>query len=209
MKKAAVRSVLAASIVSLAVLLSMAGQVPVAYAQATHIRWDLITVTVTAVPFTITIDAGGSASAFANDNSEITLTGSGTFVAPAGGGGTSDAVTGGGTWQTSDPLGIATGSGTYQVTGLVRWEVAPGNQDGVVDHIGTGATYRAGLAVLRIEYSDGEAGVLTLSCMGLGTTSPAGVFEGITASKGYVDYWNREAPSIPNDENFTNFHVVR
>jgi hypothetical protein len=24
-----------------------------------------------------------------------------------------------------------------------------------------------------------------------------------------VDYWNREAPSFPNDQNFTNFHVVR
>jgi hypothetical protein len=38
--------------------------------------------------------------------------------------------------------------------------------------------------------------------------SPDTLFEGITASKGFVDYWNRAAP-VPNvDGNRTLFHVL-
>src|SRR5712692_9964655 len=92
---------------------------------AEHVRWEIIT-NATGSPL-----PGGIASARAQNCSKITLTGSGTFVAPAGGGGTSSGVTGGGTWETfsatapctcsSTATGTSTGSGTYEVTGLVRW----------------------------------------------------------------------------------------
>jgi hypothetical protein len=77
----------------------------------------------------------------------------------------------------------------------------------VIDNIAPIANARAGLAVLRVEYSDGEDGVLTVSCALPG--SPASIFEGITASKSFVDYWNRLAPVPMVDGNRTNFHVVR
>jgi len=164
--------------------------------EAAHVRWDIIHVDFA----NLTLSAGGQASAFANDQSSITLTGSGTFVASAGDEETSSAVTGGGTWHTFNPTGKATGSGTYSVTGLVRWEPAPGTlPPGFVDLIGDPADTSPGLAVLRIAYSDGSAGVLVLSCTFDGT--PPAVFEGVTASKGFVDYWNRQ------EENFTDFHV--
>src|SRR5438128_11750018 len=84
---------------------------------AQHVRWDIISLTGGAPPGPI--NPGGHASASAPDGDTITLTGSGTFVAPASGGG-SGAVTGGGTWSTT-----ANGaSGTYTVTGLVSWESA-------------------------------------------------------------------------------------
>jgi len=182
----------------------MIARTPIAFSQAAHIRWDIVHFTSFSPP---TFEAGGFASAHANDTTTITLTGSGTFVAPAGGGGTSSAATGGGMWETFDASGVSTGTGMYQVTGLVRWEEAPGSSgSGTIDNIAPIANARAGLAVLRIEYSDGEHGVLTVSCALAGT--PDSVFEGITASKGFVDYWNRVAP-LPNiDGNRTNFHVV-
>ncbi len=37
--------------------------------------------------------------------------------------------------------------------------------------------------------------------------SPDSVFEGITASKGFVDYWNREAPVPGIDASRTLFHI--
>ena len=193
-------------VVSLAVLLSMTIRAPAAYGQAAHIRWDIVHLT----SFSPTIfEAGGFASAHANDNSTITLTGSGTFVAPAGGNGSSSGVTGGGTWETFDASHVSTGSGMYQVTGLVRWEEAPGSiPAGVTDLIGPAADAHSGLAVLRIDYSDGEHGVLTVSCH-LPAGTPDSVFEGIVASKSFVDYWNRVAP-VPNvDGNRTAFHHVR
>jgi hypothetical protein len=163
---------------------------------AAHVRWDIIHVDFS----TLTLSAGGRASAFANDQSSITLTGSGMFVAPAGDGKTSSAVTGGGTWQTFDPGGRSTGSGTYSVTSLVGWTPAPGFlPPGFTDQIGDPTDTSPGLAVLRIAYSDGTAGILVLSCT-FGGTPPA-VFEGVTASKGFVDYWIRQ------EENFTDFHV--
>jgi len=97
-------------------------------------------------------------------------------------------------------LTVPTGGGTYSVTGLVRWEPAPGTlPPGFIDLIGFAADTSPGLAVLRIAYSDGSAGVLVLSCTFAGT--PPAVFEGVTASKGFVDYWNRQ------EEDFTDFHL--
>ena len=112
-----------------------------------------------------------SASALAADGSVITLTGSGTFHP-----GDSEEVTGGGSWTVSTG-----GSGTYNVTGLVRFDLAPGSVPGV-------PSIHAGLAFLRIAYSDGSRGILAVNCMLPGT--PANVSEGITASKDFVDYFN-------------------
>ena len=112
------------------------------------------------------------------------MTGSGTFVAPAGRDGTSSATTGGGTWTTYTPGGVATGSGTYEVSGLVRWESTPfppGGPPPRTDLIDPSAVRSTGLAVLRITYSDGQHGILVVSCTGV--TAPAFMFEGITATK--------------------------
>ena len=62
------------------------------------------------------------------------------------------------------------------------------------------------LAVLLIAYSDGSEGTLVISCNG--GFAPASIFEGITATKGYVDYWNREAPVGGVDADRTIFHVI-
>src|SRR5262249_24398643 len=89
------------------VLLSMMATVSVAFGQAAHVRWDIVSVDFTASP--VSVNAGGVAAALANDGlSIIKLTGSGTFAAfdPTD-------VTGGGTWATSGPVGTATG--TYSV----------------------------------------------------------------------------------------------
>lgn len=183
------------------VLLVMAGTVPSAFSQADHVRWDIVSLF--AVPGCTS--PGGSASAFANDNSFITVTGAGTFVAPGGGGGTSGAATGGGNWETFSPVETSTGSGTYSVTGLVRWDQAPGAPPPLCDNIGDPAERSAGLAILRVEYSDGSPGILVVSCRLVGTS--LSVFEGITASKGFVDYFNAQAPVAGVDANRTLFHV--
>ncbi len=144
---------------------------------AAHIEWQLFT----------------SGSATAADGLKIIVTGNGTFVAPAGGDGISSAVTGGGTWETRDASDAVTGSGNYRVTGLVRWERALASLPSI-----PGST--AGLAVLRVEYDDGSAGTLTISCR-ISNAQP-GRFEGVTASKGFVDFWNRVVPSP------TLFHIL-
>jgi hypothetical protein len=182
---------------------------------ATKIRWDLVSL----ISFSpVTAVTGGHDSALANDGSEVTLTGSGTFVftptnQPIA------AVTGGGTWQTFAPDRVtSTGSGTYVVDRLVRFSPAPGVQTStLVDEIGNGtlADNRAGLAVFDIEYSDGSRGILAVSCHLNGNpppqgpdASPASIFEGVTASKGFVDYWNRVPPVPGVDANRTIFHVI-
>ncbi len=134
-------------------------------ATATQVGWEIFT----------------SASATAADGLKIIVTGSGTFVAPASGGGTSSAATGGGAWETRDASAAVTGSGNYTVTGLVRWERALASVSSI-----PGST--AGLAILRVEYDDGSAGTLTISCRISGVQP--GRFEGVTASKGFVDFWN-------------------
>src|SRR5205807_1101973 len=105
----------------------------VASAHAARIGWEIF----------------GSASDTARDGLKITVTGSGTFIAPADGRGTSDeagrhfrhdAVTGGGTWETRNASEV-TGSGRYVVTGLVSWERAAASVPSM-----PGST--AGLAIL-------------------------------------------------------------
>lgn len=176
----------------------------VASAQATHVQWDIISLG--GVP--PAASPGGVASATANDGSMITTTGTGTFVAPAGGAGSDGSATGGGTWETFAPGGAPTGSGTYWVTGLVRWDRAPGSlPTPPFDNIGNPAERSAGLAVLRVEYSDGSRGVLVVSCRLAG--SPAAMPEGISATKSFVDYYSVLPPMPGVDANRTLFHVRR
>ncbi len=167
-------------------------------ADEAKVRWDIISVNFA----TLTLSAGGIASARAHDSSKITLTGSGTFGSSEDGG-----VSGGGTWATFDPAGAPAGSGTYKVKRLVSWEPAPGTPPLPHDAIGDRSDESAGLAVLRIRYSDGSRGVMTVSCTLVG--SPAAIFEGVTATKGAVDYWNAETPPAPpGNANRTNFHIL-
>jgi hypothetical protein len=192
------------TIIGLSIIVLMAAASSFAFAQATHVRWDIITVNFVE----LTVEAGGVASATANDGSFITMTGSGTFVAPAGGNGTSSAATDGGTWTTYTSGGVVTGAGTYAVTGLVRWDRAPfppGAPPPLTDLIEPSAVRSTGLAVLRITYSDGQHGILVVSCTG--STAPAFMFEGITATKGFEDYKSPVLPVPGVDGNRTLFHV--
>ncbi|SRR6266542_5239621 len=187
----------------IAVLLFVVGAASVASGAAVSVRWDIIRLD--PFPDPTTALAGGVASALAQDGSSIVLHGSGTFVAPGGGGGTSGAVTGGGTWETFDTDGTtSTGSGSYLVTGLVRWDAAPGTFP-LIDGIGNAADASSGLAVLRIAYDDGSLGTLVVSCHLPAGGTPDSIFEGVRASKGYVDYWNGTPPV--GNTNRTVFHV--
>ena len=162
---------------------------------AAHVRWDIISTS--GIP-PAPLNPGGHASAIAPDGDTIRLMGSGHFVAPASGGGSS-AVDGGGTWTTSG------GSGTYEVTALVSWERANDQANvGFVDNIGEG-TRTNGTAVLKIAFSDGSSGILTVGCHGPG--APPGIFEGIATTKGYKTYYNVQSPAPGVDANRTIFHV--
>lgn len=174
------------------------------FADGTKVRWDIVSIDRSNFADHVTVSAGGILHPKAEDGSTITLTGSGTFRLGEDGG-----VTGGGAWTTSSPSGVHTGTGTYKVKRLVSWVPAPGATPARFhDTIGIHAQESAGLAVLQVRYSDGSAGVLTVSCT-LGGTSAA-VFEGVTAAKGYVDYWNREhgEEPPPAPATATLFHVM-
>jgi hypothetical protein len=153
----------------------------------------------------ITVRAGGTASALAQDGSQITVTGFGTFEVG------DENVTGGGTWKTIAADGVTvTGMGHFVVTKLIRFVLAPGHLPFTFnDTIGDVTKTHAGLAHLRVDYDDGSKGILIISCAAPG--APPSMFEGITASKGFVDYWNRLAPdesSIFGSPNFTLFHLL-
>ncbi|GAC1420039.1 MAG: hypothetical protein NVS9B15_08790 [Acidobacteriaceae bacterium] len=204
------------TVLALPLLITLAGASSDGDWKETSYRWDIVKIT----NFNpVTIFEGGFASALANDGSRITLTGHGTFQPQE-----PEDVTGGGTWATFAPDGkTVTGKGTYRVQHLVRFDLAPGFANSTaIDNI-PGAKkdlsdHRAGLLFVRIAYSDGSKGVLVVSCHLPGgpdlvarPQSPAPIFEGITASKGYVDYWSRVAPigaPIPIDGNRTLFHVL-
>lgn len=184
-------------------VLTLAAVLPLSAAAggAQHVRWDIVSLVGGAPPGPI--NPGGTASATAPDGDTITLTGSGTFVAPAGNNGGSGAVTGGGTWQTS------TASGTYVVTELVSWVFANfwSSTPVFVDNIGDPNTRANGTAVLRIQFSDGESGVLTVGCHGPG--APPGIFEGIATTKGYKTYYSVPTPVGGVDAGRTIFHVMK
>lgn len=166
-------------------------------------RWDIVKTTSFA-PETFT--SGGSASAKAVSGAQITLTGTGTFLSS---GESVQGVIGGGTWTiTGLPPALGTPSGTYVVTELVSWQPAPGAlSDAVVDQIGSNADARAGLLILRVRYSDGIRGVLSVSCS-LSSGTPAIVFQGITATKDFADFYAAQAPAAGTDGNRAVFHVL-
>jgi hypothetical protein len=161
-----------------------------------RIRWDLIDLTLP------DIRAGGEDTASSEGETMLNLTGSGTFRP----GHSREDVTGGGTWTSDNP--VVGGSGTYRVTEFISWVRAPGTLAGtpLIDHIGSLADTRAGLAVLRIKYSDGLGGVLFLSCNLNGT--PASVNEGINASRGFVNFFMPATPVFAKHSNRTLFHAL-
>jgi hypothetical protein len=162
------------------------------------IRWDIISFNGN---FANPINPGGSASAHAPDGTKITLTGSGTFGGPA------KKVTGGGNWTTYAASGAQSGSGTYKVVSLVSFiEANPQSQTpAATDKIGDVNKRANGTAVLRIAFSGGSQGVLTIGCHGPG--APPGIFEGIATSKGFKLYYEAEDPKPAVDGNRTIFHV--
>ena len=189
-----------ASLIGLAVVSASLLVVPSVHAAgADHVRWDIINIAFTTPP---TVSAGGMAFASANASLTIKLTGSGTFVAPASGG-TSSAVAGGGTWETFTS-GVSTGSGTYSVVSLSSWQFANFQTPGAInDLIDTGGAN--GNAILRIQYSDGSEGILGVGCHGPG--APAGIQEGVIATKSFVTYWTAQPPAPGVNANRTSFHV--
>jgi len=188
----------------LTLMLLILAVAPHASARTTHVRWDIATVPCTGPnnTYPCTLNPGGRATAMAVDCSipprppsttppfgctTITLTGSGTFVVresrrP------SRHVTGGGTWKVVAADGKVT-DGTYVVTELVHWEKSeplwvPECVDPTcetTDNIGDIRDATGGLAVVRVAYSDGTKGVLTLACTGL--DDPFAITEGALASK--------------------------
>ena len=179
-----------------------------ASAKAQHVSWDIVSVSPIPIapPPPVTFNPGGVATALTPEGVTITLTGSGTFVAPAGQNGGSNAVTGGGTWSISG----GGGSGTYKVKELVAWKFGSPQSlliggFPVTDNTGDTTERANGTAVLRIKFSDGSSGVLTVGCHGPG--APAGIFEGIATTKGFTTYYNVPAP-LPNvNSGRTLFHV--
>lgn len=147
-------------------------------------RWDIVTINPD-----LSVSKGPG-TALAEDGSKILMTGGGTFNPNLE---FSTNVTGGGTWETQDASGNITGSGRYQVQALVRFDLAPGTLPcpPFTDNTGKCEDTRSGLAFLTISYSDGAKGVLVVSCHLAGT--PDSVFEGITASKDFVDFWRQES----------------
>jgi hypothetical protein len=165
--------------------------------EETRVRWDIVSIDFVKG----TVSAGGQASAIAQDGSAITLTGSGTFALRH-----RRRVTGGGTWTAT---GSVTGSGTYEVERLVSFISAPGAFPPLKDLIGNPADATAGLALLQIEFSNEQHGVLTVSCALPGPpAAPPSVFEGIRVSMGYVDFWNGTAPVPGVDANRTLFQFL-
>jgi hypothetical protein len=162
---------------------------------ATTIRWDI-----QHYPGFV-LQSGGEAFADAVDGSKIRLTGSGTFKTDG------HEVTGGGTWKTFAASGTLTGAGHFRVVNLVSWYASPGTLPcpPITDDIAPCADARAGLAVLQIQYRDGSLGKLVISCH-LPVGSPVSTYEGITVSRGFIDYLIPENPDLTM--NGTIFHVI-
>jgi hypothetical protein len=199
LKRAGIGSVAFASVPALQQALSR----PAWASGSSEVRWDIISLDTSTTP--ATLRPGGVAFASVEPTLKIKLMGSGTFVAPASGG-TSGAVTGGGTWETFEGA-RSTGSGMYVVTGLASWQFANFQTPGLIDAIDAMHPRANGNAVLRIQYSDDKEGVLALGCEGPG--APEGIQEGVIATKGFFTYWTREAPVAGVDKDRTLFHLVR
>ena len=192
-------------VVSLGALLATTVGLRVVHGQAQHVRWDIVSLQFnTPSPGVNTVSPGGIAFATAANPStlKIKLTGSGTFVAPASGG-PSSAVTGGGNWETFSGS-TSTGKGSYWVTRLADWEFGTFALPVNVDLVDDGQAAN-GNAVLLIQYSDGSQGILGVLCHGPG--APAGIGEGVIATKDFVTYVNFEPPAPLVDKNRTVFHI--
>ena len=194
-------------IVSLSIVLALTAlSMRAMLAAGEKIRWDIINNMVEdGKP---TLSEGGIAFATAIDGSYIMLKGTGTF-----GPGNSDPVAGGGDWMTFDVTNLQTAGGKYTVTSLVSWTADKGTlPDAVVYKLGDKATYRAGLAVLSVAYTndDGSAagdGVLILSCHGpVGGTDTT--FEGVVATMGAATFYDASPARPGENANRTTFHVV-
>ena len=175
-------------------------------AGADHVTWALINIDFPLT--TISPDGVAYASAINGNvlsNLRIKFTGSGSFVAPTSGG-TTGAVTGGGTWETFSGT-TSTGKGTYSVTKLASWVFANFAAGTVVDLTGNTNERANGTAILVIDYSDGSLGTLGVGCHGPG--APAGIEEGVIATKGYMTYWTGVVPTANVNANRTIFHVRR
>jgi len=167
-------------------------------------RWDLINV------LSGCIEAGGHASSKARDGARITVTGAGGFLGPvavdalARQGARVQAIIG----PPGEPARIPpAGSGTYEVTRFISFDLPPGGNVGGCDNIGELDDRRPGRLTVAIAYDDGSEGVLEVGCRQMG--SPASVMEGITATKGYVTFWNHEEPAPGVEGNRTLFHLLR
>lgn len=211
LKKAAVGSIALASFPTLAAGWSAPVAADDEDGDADRVRWDIISLD--HAPPNATISRGGEAFAAAPTHTEppllsIRFTGAGTFVAPPDGG-RSDGVTGGGTWETFDPAGVSSGSGTYRVKRLVSWQFAnlQSQTPPFIDNIGDTNERANGNAILAIAYSDGNRGILGILCHGPG--APPGIHEGVVATKGFATYMNSDGPTVPfTDKNRTIFHVT-
>jgi hypothetical protein len=169
-----------------------------------RVRWDIISIDFTK----FCVNPGGPASARSDDGDRITFTGSGTF--PDVRNRCRRDVTGGGTWKipSSKDSRCFKGNGTYKVVELLSWTPAATKFPLPCDNIGDPKDATSGLAKLRVAYSNGTHGVLTVSCnLHVGAEgAPDCIFEGITASMEWEDFWNREAPA--GNENRTVFHFL-
>lgn len=163
-------------------------------------RWDISNI---GLPPPLCAEAGGEASSRSLDGARITVTGSGTFRDSPG---HSQAVTGGGTWVITPGASTPGGSGTYEVVHFIDFVLAPGTPP-IPSCIAPDATPHAGRATLGILFSDGEEGVLEIGCRLVG--SPPGIMEGITATKGWVTFWNHEEPAPGVEGNRTLFHRLK
>lgn len=163
-------------------------------------RWDIVNL---GFPGPLCAEEGGQASSKSRDGARITVTGSGTFRDNPG---HPQNVTGGGTWTITAGTATPAGSGDYKVVRFVSFDLAPGTIP-VDDCIGNAADSRAGRLTVAIEFDDGSEGVLEVGCRLFG--SPASIMEGITATKGYVTFWNHEEPAGPVEGNRTLFHRLR
>jgi hypothetical protein len=146
---------------------------------------------------------GGTATASAEDGSKIVLTGHGTFNLPSG------RVSGGGTWQTLNAAGAVTGSGRYRVQSFISFDIATGlHPPGFGDTTGDIEDTRAGLLQMTVDFLDGTAGVLSVSCHLSENQEPrteGTVFEGMHVTKGFSDYWKHATRTL--EDSNTLIHI--
>lgn len=168
-------------------------------------RWDIATVRIAEAgeiggvqPGASIFTPGGTVVATGPDNRTLTLTGSGLFQAdqipriqdPRIG----KTASGGGTWILRDPPtinfpfeGTVLASGRFTATELIHFQLAPGRAaSDTIDTIGAAENLRPGLAILRIQFSDGSQGTLTIQTRLAGT--PLSTTNQVHVVKGAVEY---------------------